>query len=127
MKKHPGMEAMALWSGFYFRGLYPQSGPLGTLSSGPGRPLWQRALTILPVRMGFRVIEGTLAALTDANSMARIGAPDLFSNGVLIRNERILISADALIAWVHRSDAHGVVTGRPIRSWEDLWDWRLRP
>jgi hypothetical protein len=127
MKKHPGMEAMALWSGFYFRGLYPQPGPLGTSPSGPGRPLWQRALTILPVRMGFRVIDGALAALTDANSMARIGAPDPFSNGVLIRNERILIGADALIAWVHRSDAHGVVTGRPIRSWEDLWDWRLRP
>jgi hypothetical protein len=118
---------MALWSGFYFRGLYPQSGPLGTLSSGPGRPLGRRALTILPVRMGFLVIEGALAALTDANSMARIGAPDPFSNGVLIRNERILIGADALIAWVHRSDAHGVVTGRPIRPWENLWDWRLGP
>jgi hypothetical protein len=127
MKKHPGMGAMALWSGFYFRGLYPQPGPLGTSPSGPGRPLGRRALTILPVRIGFRVIGGTLAALTDANSMARIGAPDPFSNGVLIRNERILVGADALTAWAHRSDAHGVVTGRPIRSWEDLWDWRLRP
>jgi hypothetical protein len=82
---------------------------------------------ILPVLMGFRVIDGTLAALTDANSMARIGAPDPFSNGVLIRNERILISADALTAWAHLSYAHWVVTGRPIRSWEDLWDWRLGP
>jgi hypothetical protein len=77
--------------------------------------------------MGFRVIDGALAALTDANSMALIGAPDPFSNGVLIRNELTLIGADALTAWAHRSDAHGVVIGRPIRSWEDLWDWRLRP
>jgi hypothetical protein len=45
----------------------------------------------------------------------------------LILNELILIGADVLIAWAHLSDAHGVVTGRPIRSWEDLWDWRLRP
>jgi hypothetical protein len=127
MKKRPGKEAMALWSGFYFRGLYPQSGPLGTLSSGPGRPLGRRALTILPVRMGFRVIGGTLAALTYANSMALIVAPDPFSKGVLILNERILIGADVLIAWAHLSYAHWVVTGRPIRSWEDLWDWRLRP
>jgi hypothetical protein len=112
---------------FFLGGISLRSGSSETSPSGPGRPLGRRALTILPVRMGFRVIEGALAALTDANSMARIGAPDPFSNGVLIRNERILISADALIAWVHRSDAHGVVTGRPIRSWEDLWDWRLRP
>jgi hypothetical protein len=77
--------------------------------------------------MGFRVIEGALAALTDANSMARIGAPDPFSNGVLILNELILIGVDVLIAWAHLSYAHWVMTGRPIRSWEDLWDWRLRP
>ncbi len=98
-----------------------------TSPSGPGRPLWQRALTILPVLMGFLLIDGTLAALTDANSMARIGAPDPFSKGVLILNELILIGADVLIAWAHLSYAHWVVTGRPIRSWEDLWDWRLRP
>jgi hypothetical protein len=77
--------------------------------------------------MGFLVIEGALAALTDANSMARIGAPDPFSKGVLILNELILIGADVLIAWAHLSYAHWVVTGHPIRSWEDLWDWRLRP
>jgi hypothetical protein len=98
-----------------------------TSPSGPGRPLWQRALTILPVLMGFLVIDGTLAALTDANSMALIGAPDPFSKGVLILNELILIGADVLIAWAHLSYAHWVVTGRPIRSGEDLWDWRLRP
>jgi hypothetical protein len=73
------------------------------------------------------VIDGTLAALTYANSMALIGAPDPFSKGVLILNELILIGADVLIAWAHLSYAHWVVTGRPIRSWEDLWDWRLRP
>jgi hypothetical protein len=97
-----------------------------TSPSGPGRPLWQRALTILPVLMGFLVIDGTLAALTYANSMALIEAPDPFSKGVLILNELILIGADVLIAWAHLSYAHWVVTGRPIRSGEDLWDWRLR-
>jgi hypothetical protein len=112
---------------FFLGGISLRSGSSETSPSGPGRPLGRRALTILPVRMGFRVIEGALATLTDANSMARIGALDPFSNGVLIRNERILIGADALTAWVHRSDAHGVVTGRSIRPWEDLWDWRLRP
>ena len=111
---------------FFLGGISRRSGSSETSPSGPGRPLGRRALTILPVRMGFRVIEGALAALTAANSMARIGAPDPFSNGVLILNELILIGADVLIAWAHRSDAHGVVTGRSIRSWEDLWDWRLR-
>jgi len=112
---------------FFLGGISLRSGSSETSPSGPGRPLGRRALTILPVRMGFRVIEGALAALTAANSMALTVAPDPFSKGVLIRNERILIGADVLIAWAHRSDAHWVVTGHPIRSWEDLWDWRLRP
>ena len=60
---------MALWSGFCFSGLHLQFGP-------PGRPLWRWALTILLVQMGFLAIDGTLAALTLAGSLAWMAAPD---------------------------------------------------
>ena len=80
---------MALWSGFCFSGLHPQSGP-------PGRPLWRRALTILPALMGFLAIDGTLAALTLANSLARMAAPDPASKGVRGMNGRILVVADGV-------------------------------
>ncbi len=118
---------MALWSGFCFSGLYPQSGPLGTLPPGSGRPLWQRALTILPALTGFLVLDGTLAALTVANSLARMAAPDSVSKGVRVVNERTLVEADGVVAWAHLSHAHRVWTGRPIRSWRDLRDGRPRP
>ncbi len=111
---------MALWSGFCFSGLHPQSGP-------PGGPLWRRALTILPVLMGFLAIDGTLAALTLADSPARMAAPDPVSKGVRGMNERIRVVADGMVAWAHPSDAHRVWTGRPIRSWGDLRDGRPRP
>ena len=47
------------------------------LQSGlPGRPLWRRALTILPVPIGFLAIDRTPAALTLPSLLVLIAASD---------------------------------------------------
>jgi hypothetical protein len=95
--------------------------------TGSQLTLGQRVATGVIVVPSFLVIDIMLYKVTKANTVALVLAPEPISKAVLLVNEILLAGADVVIACVHVSYAHWVVTGYIIDSWDDVTDWTLSP
>ena len=93
----------------------------------PAPPFWARVLIGTALELLLLAVDVAIILTILANAYAIFLAPDPLSRGIFVLNELLLIGAEGALAYLHLGIAHWIVTGRWIRSWQDLKDWNLQP
>jgi len=93
--------------------------------SGIPFPKWAFAVAVLvPFLL---LVDVSLFLLTLSNTVFLLTFPDPASRILSLSTEIGLIMCDLFLVFMHLQLAHWAITGRWIRSAEDLTDWSLRP
>ncbi len=93
----------------------------------PPPPFWARVLIGTSLELLLLAIDVILILTALANAYAIFLAPDPLSRGIFVINELLLIGAEVALIYLHLGILHWMVTGRWIRSWQDLKDWNFQP
>jgi RHS repeat-associated protein len=95
--------------------------------SGNPPPLLQRAATAFVVAPLFMVLDVVLLVITLANTFALGTDPEPLTKSILLVTEIFFSGIDITVAFAHWDYVHWVVTGKFIKSVDDLSDWELAP
>ncbi|QWK11833.1 MAG: hypothetical protein KNN16_05960 [Thermoflexus hugenholtzii] len=95
--------------------------------NGSGIPFPKRAFAVAVLVPFLLLVDVSLFLLTLSNTVFLLTFPDPASRILSLSTEIGLIMCDLFLVFVHLQLAHWAITGRWIRSVEDLTDWSLRP
>jgi len=95
--------------------------------NGSGISFPKRAFAVAVLVPFLLLVDVSLFLLTLSNTVFLLTFPDPASRILSLSTEIGLIMCDLFLVFVHLQLAHWAITGRWIRSVEDLTDWSLRP
>jgi hypothetical protein len=95
--------------------------------NGSGIPFPKRTFAVAVLVPFLLLVDVSLFLLTLSNTVFLLTFPDPTSRILSLSTEIGLIMCDLFLVFVHLQLAHWAITGRWIRSVEDLTDWSLRP
>jgi hypothetical protein len=95
--------------------------------NGSGIPFPKRVFAVFVLTPFLLLVDVSLFLLTLSNTVFLLTFPDPASRILSLSTEIGLIMCDLFLVFVHLQLAHWAITGRWIRSVEDLTDWSLRP
>jgi len=95
--------------------------------NGSGISFPKRAFAVAILVPFLLPVDVSLFLLTLSNTVFLLTSPDPSSRILSLSTEVILIIGDLFLVFVHVQLVHWAITGRWIRSVEDMTDWSLRP
>ena len=90
-------------------------------------PIAARAATAIFVLPTFLLLDLALVTLTVSVSTALAADPEPLTKLALLGADLVIVGAELFLAYQHVNYAHWVLTGSPIKSLQDLGDWRPQP